>query len=253
MASLTAAAALKTLFSLLACVMAVSLVYGFATDYFVSCFDPKARWMQVGLFDFCVDVSLIAAWFFYKESRWILRLVFIFILFWFGSFTICGYIVLQLFKLSPEESSKDPFYFVLLRRQKRDAIGHTGGVSVGTTRTIYLSLACLLIGGIVFVFVTDGSPFRAEVFSPCMVPLLTDLFIHVVVFSVWVAYKESSWINALVWILLIIFFGGIALCAYVVRESLYLSSEQPAYLILFNKRGRDMTLNASLLMEHDNV
>ncbi|KAJ0683721.1 hypothetical protein HanOQP8_Chr11g0386171 [Helianthus annuus] len=87
----------------------------------------------------------------------------------------------------------------------------------------------------------------------CMVPLLTDLFIHVVVFSVWVAYKESSWINALVWILLIIFFGGIALCAYVVRESLYLSSEQPAYLILFNKRGRDMTLNASLLMEHDNV
>ncbi|KAF5779960.1 hypothetical protein HanXRQr2_Chr11g0466691 [Helianthus annuus] len=87
----------------------------------------------------------------------------------------------------------------------------------------------------------------------CMVPLLTDFFIHIVTFSVWVAYKESSWINALVWILLIIFFGGIALCAYVVRESLYLSSEQPAYLILFNKSGRDMTLDASLLMEHDNV
>ncbi|KAJ0823775.1 hypothetical protein HanLR1_Chr00c0203g0727771 [Helianthus annuus] len=41
MASLTTA--LKTLFSLLACVMSVSLVYAFATDYFLSCFDPKAR------------------------------------------------------------------------------------------------------------------------------------------------------------------------------------------------------------------
>ncbi|KAJ0823776.1 hypothetical protein HanLR1_Chr00c0203g0727781 [Helianthus annuus] len=251
MASLTTA--LKTLFSLLACVMSVSLVYAFATDYFLSCFDPKARWMQVGLFDFLRRCFAYNRLVFLQRIKMDHATCFYIMLFCFGSFTICGYIILQLFKLSPEESSKDLFYFVLVRRQKRDAIGHTGRVSVGTTRAIYLSLACLLIGAIVFVFITDGSPFRAEVFSPCMVPLLTDFFIHIVTFSVWVAYKESSWINALVWILLIIFFGGIALCAYVVRESLYLSSEQPAYLILFNKSGRDMTLDASLLMEHDNV
>lgn len=35
------------------------------------------------------------------------------------SVTTCGYIILQFFKLTPEESSKDPFYFVLARHQKR--------------------------------------------------------------------------------------------------------------------------------------
>ncbi|XP_076920676.1 uncharacterized protein LOC143581878 isoform X1 [Bidens hawaiensis] len=252
MAMLTVA--LKTLFSLLACVMAVSLVYAFSTDYFVSCFDPKARWMQVGLLEFCIDVSLIVAWFFYKESRWILRVFFMFILFWLGSFTTCGYIVLQLFKLSTEESSKDPIYFVLVRRRKSDVIGHTWRVSVVTTRTIFIFLGCLMLGSLVFVFAIDGSPFRAEVFSPCIVPLLTDfLIMRVVIFSVWVAYKESSWINAFAWILLIICFGSMALCAYVVRELFYLSPEQPVFLILFNKSGRELMLTDPLLMENDNV
>ncbi|KAI3768074.1 hypothetical protein L2E82_18506 [Cichorium intybus] len=37
----------------------------------------------------------------------------------YTSVTTRGYIVLQLFKLTPEESSKDPQYFVLLRHLKR--------------------------------------------------------------------------------------------------------------------------------------
>ncbi|KAI7755227.1 hypothetical protein M8C21_032706 [Ambrosia artemisiifolia] len=228
--------ALKTLLSLLTCVMAVALVYGFVTDHFVSCFDLKAWWMQVEAISFCINISLITAWFFYKESRWILRVVFIIIIFWGASCTICGYILLQLFKLSPEESSKDPIYFVLVRRQKRDAVGCTGRLSVVSTRIIFVSLVCLMLGILVFAFVIDGSPFRAEVLSPCMKVILIDLSIQVVVFSLWIAYKESSWINALLWIIFIICFGSIALYAYIARELFYLSPEQPVFLVLFNKK-----------------
>ncbi|KAI7736673.1 hypothetical protein M8C21_005886 [Ambrosia artemisiifolia] len=89
-----------------------------------------------------------------------------------------------------------------------------------------------MVGASVFVFVIDGSPFRAEV---------------------WIAYKESSWMNALVWILLVICFQSIALCAYVVRESFYLSPEQPSFLILFNKNGRNLMLSDPLLIEDDDV
>ncbi|XP_076947062.1 uncharacterized protein LOC143618892 [Bidens hawaiensis] len=159
-------ATLITLFSLLTCVMAVTLTYAIASDYFTSCFDPKARWMQVGLLEFLTDLSLIIAWYFYKESRWILRVIFIFLTFWFGSFIICGYIILEIFKLSPEESSKDPIKFVLVKRHKRDAIGHTWRVFVVTTRTILILLACLMLGSLVFVFTIKGSPFHAEVLSP---------------------------------------------------------------------------------------
>ncbi|XP_076947918.1 uncharacterized protein LOC143619996 [Bidens hawaiensis] len=105
-----------------------------------------------------------------------------------------------------------------------------------------------MLGSLAFVFAIDGSPFRAEVFSPCIVPLLTDfLIMRVVVFPVWVAYKESSWRNAFAWILLIICFGSMALCAYVVRELFYLSPEQPVFLILFNKSGRELMLTDPLL------
>ncbi|KAI7724992.1 hypothetical protein M8C21_021858 [Ambrosia artemisiifolia] len=164
--------ALKTLFSLLACVMAVALVYSFIKEFMH--FDPNARWGQAAFIEFCIEISFIAAWFFYKESRWILRVVFIIILFWFGSFTVCGYIILQLFKLSPEESSKDPIYFVLVRRQNRDS---NGGVSVVTAKIIFVTLGCLMLGILLYVFIIDGSPFHAQVFTPDLMlsdPLLVE-------------------------------------------------------------------------------
>nr|GEV12245.1 G-type lectin S-receptor-like serine/threonine-protein kinase At2g19130 [Tanacetum cinerariifolium] len=95
-----------------------ALTYGLLMDGFSSCIDPHARWTQVAFIDFMIDVLPIWAWFFYKESRWIIRLLYIFTVFWFGSVVICGHILMLLFKLTPEESSKDPIYFVLVRRQK---------------------------------------------------------------------------------------------------------------------------------------
>nr|XP_043614258.1 uncharacterized protein LOC122586325 [Erigeron canadensis] len=249
---------LKTLLSVLSCVMAAALAYGFIMDYFSTCFDPRARWMQVGLVDFLINVSPIMAWYFYKESRWIMRVMFMFILFWFGSVTICGYILLQFFKLSPEQTLKDPFFFALARPQNRDddvmgASNRRGGFSVVTTRIIYASLGCLMLAFPVFAWITDGSPFRAQVLSPCMVTLLTDLCIQAVVYSVWIGYKESSWINTLFWILCIVCFGSIGLCGYIVRELFYLTPDQPVYLILFNTSNRDVMLSDPLLLKNHHL
>ncbi|PWA49483.1 hypothetical protein CTI12_AA481920 [Artemisia annua] len=232
--------ALKTVFSILACVMVAALAYGLFMDGFYSCLDPHARWMQVALIGFCVDISAIGAWFFYKESRWFIRVVFCFILFWCGSATICGYIALLLFKLSPEESLKDPIYFVLAKRGKRDDVGHTRGPSVITARVIFAALGCLMVGVVIYALVGDGFPFQTRIFTPCMITTSTDNYIHVVVFSVWIAYKESSCLNTFLWIILFICFGSIALCSYILRELFYLSHDQPIYLILFNKSNRQV-------------
>ncbi|GKB03538.1 hypothetical protein Tco_0831681 [Tanacetum coccineum] len=119
-----------------------------------------------------------------------------------ASAVICGYIIMLLFKLTPEESSKDPIYFVLARRQKCDDMGYKRAPSVVTARVIVAALGCLMKGALVYAFVGDGTPFHMEVLTPCMITALTDInIIHIVVFSAWITYKESSWITAFFWAL----------------------------------------------------
>nr|KAJ0187662.1 hypothetical protein LSAT_V11C900486070 [Lactuca sativa] len=77
-----------------------------------------------------------------------------------------------------------------------DATGHKMGVSCVTSRIIISSLGCFMLGTFIYVLIVDGSPFRTQVFSTCMIGTLTDFYFNVVALSVWVAYKESSWISA---------------------------------------------------------
>ncbi|PWA73889.1 hypothetical protein CTI12_AA242470 [Artemisia annua] len=175
--------ALKTLFVILTCIMA-------------------AAWMQVAVYDVCIDLIFIAAWFFYKESSWIKTLVFSFIIFWCGrspffshlrtlflalvqcmilkgfdldfvlivrrlaTLVTCAYIAIQFFKLSPEEYSKDPLYFVLARHKKGDVMGYTRQHSVVVAKVIVVALGCSLVGYIIHAFSVDGSPFQAELLTP---------------------------------------------------------------------------------------
>nr|KAJ0210783.1 hypothetical protein LSAT_V11C400222340 [Lactuca sativa] len=75
-----------------------------------------------------------AAWIVYKESSLIKAVVLISIEIIVGSLVTCGYIALRFFKLSHEESSKDPLYFLLVRHQKRDALEHMRRPFVVTAR-----------------------------------------------------------------------------------------------------------------------
>ncbi|KAL7584670.1 hypothetical protein Lser_V15G44483 [Lactuca serriola] len=202
-------AALKTLFSLLACVMFATLLWAIAMDGLASCVDLRARWLFVAYINFYINVAVIGVWFVYKEASWMRAVVLILLEIVFGSIITSGYIVIQLFKLSHEESSKDPLYFVLVKHEKRDATGHKMGVSSVTSRIIISSLGCFMLGTFIYVLIVDGSPFRTQVFSTCMIGTLTDFYFNVVALSVWVGYKESSWISAFLWILSLICFGSI--------------------------------------------
>ncbi|CAH1441060.1 unnamed protein product [Lactuca virosa] len=192
-----------------------------------------------------VNENVLVAWVFYKESSWIKTTIFVVLI-----LLSIGYILVQFFRLSSEESSTNPLYFVLVRRHKRE---HTPGISVVTARVIFSTLACLTLGSLIYTLIKDISGSYAQVFSKCFLTDMTDLYVHAVMLSVWIAYKESSWIIASLWIILHLCFGSITLCVYVVWQLFCLSPDQPASLIIFN--GNDIHLQRSdhLLIPHANV
>nr|XP_034931238.1 uncharacterized protein LOC118061783 [Populus alba]XP_034931239.1 uncharacterized protein LOC118061783 [Populus alba]XP_034931240.1 uncharacterized protein LOC118061783 [Populus alba]XP_034931241.1 uncharacterized protein LOC118061783 [Populus alba]XP_034931242.1 uncharacterized protein LOC118061783 [Populus alba] len=110
--------------------------------------------------------------------------------------------------------------------------------AVMSARIAFSVLGFLMLGTLIFTLLTDGSPFRKELLTPWMVATLIDFYINVVALSVWVAYKESSLISGFLWILLLICFGSITTCAYVVKQLVQLTSQDPVYLILFNRGNR---------------
>ncbi|GKB85541.1 reverse transcriptase, RNA-dependent DNA polymerase [Tanacetum coccineum] len=100
------------------------------------------------------------------NKQWFNQLFGIYGDFGMTSVVICGHIVMLLFMLTPEESSKDPIYFVLARRQKWDDMGYKRAPSVVTARVIVAALGCLMIGASIYAFFGDGSPFHMEVLTP---------------------------------------------------------------------------------------
>ncbi|KAI7744140.1 hypothetical protein M8C21_009154, partial [Ambrosia artemisiifolia] len=236
-----AGVAVRTLLSVLGCLMVAVLVYTIATDGLPFRMDLLTRWMAALLIDFYINIAVIGFWVVYKESTWIMAALWLLLLICFGSVTTCAYIVFQFYKLTPEEeSSKDPFYFLLVRHQKSDVMEHRKGVSVMTARLIFALLACFMLGTLLYTLIVDGSPFRSQLYTPWVVATLIDFYINVVALSVWVAYKESSWMHAFLWILFLICFGSITTCLYIVRQLFYLSSDQPIFLILFHNNHRQV-------------
>ncbi|KAJ7006358.1 hypothetical protein NC653_005648 [Populus alba x Populus x berolinensis] len=122
----------------------------------------------------------------------------------------------------------------------RGAEQKTKQSAVVTARIAFSILGLLMLGTLIYTLITDGSPFRKELLTPWMIATLIDFYINVVALSVWVAYKESSWISAFLWILLLICFGSITTCAYIVKQLLQLTSQDPVYLILFNRGNRQV-------------
>ncbi|MFS7982887.1 hypothetical protein Hanom_Chr11g00968041 [Helianthus anomalus] len=90
----------------------------------------------------------------------------------------------------------------------RDAMRDTTRSSVVIAKVIVTAMGCYMLGLIIYAFAIDGFPFYVELLTPCMITSLIDVSIHIVVFSVWIAYKESSWTSAVFWIILLVCFSG---------------------------------------------
>ncbi|RYR36639.1 hypothetical protein Ahy_A09g041603 isoform B [Arachis hypogaea] len=234
------AVALRTLFSLLGAFMLATLLYTLFTDGSPFRKELLTPWMAATLIDFYINVVALAVWVAYKESNWISSFLWIIFLICFGSIATCSYIVLQFLKLSPQESSQDPMYYVLLRNPNKTTAAEPKRKNsfVVALRALFGILGVFMLGTIVYTLVTDGSPFRMELLTPWMAATLVDFYINVVAISVWIAYKESSWINAAFWIILLICFGSAATSTYIVWQLFQISCQDPVYLILVRHGDR---------------
>ncbi|RAL54832.1 hypothetical protein DM860_013528 [Cuscuta australis] len=234
------ATALRTSFAVLGCAAAATVIYTVVTDGLPFRIELLTPWMAATLIDFYINIFAIGTWVVYKETNWILAILWVVLLICFGSITTCGYIVLQFLKLSPAESLQDPVYFVLLRHGNMNKAERKmkSKSSVIIAKAVFIALGCLMLGTLIYTIVTDGSPFRRELLTPWLSATLVDFYVNVVALSVWVAYKESTWMSAVCWIVLLICLGSFSTCAYIAVQLFRLSSQDPISYVLFNTRNR---------------
>ncbi|WOG91603.1 hypothetical protein DCAR_0310852 [Daucus carota subsp. sativus] len=236
MANSVLAISLKSFFSALGCLMLATLIYTISIDGLPFRKDLLTPWMAATLIDFYINIVAIGVWVLYKEGNWVSGILWLVLLVCFGSITTCGYIVLQLFKLSPRDSLQDPIYFLLLHDKTQIEVEKKKIYSVVSSRVLFSVLGCIMLGTLLYTLVTDGSPFRKELFTPWMTATLIDFYINVAVLSVWVVYKESSWTSAIFWIVLLVCFGSITTCVYIVWQLFHLGPQDPVSLVLFRSK-----------------
>lgn len=73
--------------------------------------------------------------------------------------------------------------------------------------------------------------------SPWAVATLFDAYFGFITFYAWVFYKESKWSARLVWFVLVMGLGNIAMSSYVLIQLFKLRPEQPASAILLRNRA----------------
>ncbi len=69
--------------------------------------------------------------------------------------------------------------------------------------------------------------------NPWAMATLYDAYAGFITFFVWVAYKENSWWKSIVWLVLILALGNIAMSFYVLLQLFRLKSDEPASRIVW--------------------
>ncbi|KAF9603981.1 hypothetical protein IFM89_039335 [Coptis chinensis] len=175
---------LKCLFSVLLCLMLGTLIYTLCIDGLPFRKELLTPWMAATLVDFYITIFALAAWVSYKVPNWISAVVWIILFVCLGSVTTCTFILLQLFKFSPQDPSQDPMYYVLVRQDnKNDSERKKTFFSVVAARFLFTALGCLMLGTLISTILTDGSPFRKELLTPWLTATLVDFYINIVAIS----------------------------------------------------------------------
>ncbi|KAG7647253.1 hypothetical protein ISN45_At01g023070 [Arabidopsis thaliana x Arabidopsis arenosa] len=241
MATTSLVTGLKVVLPVMFCLMLATLVYTIITDGLPlpDRQDVFTPWFVTTILDFYINLVPIAVWIVYKESTWSGSILWTILLIIFGSLTTCVYLFLQLLKLTNQEASEDPMCYLLLRDSIKDGVGLRDKNSlVVTARFVFGALGCVMLGALVYTCFTYGSPFHMELLYPWMVVLLVNFYIDVAVLSVWVVYKESSWIIGILWVALLIGLGSVGTSAVIVVQLFRLSALDPLYLVLVNNSNR---------------
>jgi Protein of unknown function (DUF1475) len=81
--------------------------------------------------------------------------------------------------------------------------------------------------------ITASGPEFTWAASPWAVATLFDAYFEFVTFFVWVAFKERTLAAKLIWFILIMILGNIAMSAYVLIQLFRLKPEEPASSVLW--------------------
>ena len=66
-------------------------------------------WMRATLWDFYANVLVIFIWVCYKEKSYLLKIIWLMLLVALGSIASCAFVLIQLFRLKPNEGLKEFF------------------------------------------------------------------------------------------------------------------------------------------------
>ncbi|KAG7016393.1 hypothetical protein SDJN02_21502 [Cucurbita argyrosperma subsp. argyrosperma] len=215
----------RIVFVVLACTMATSIAYTIAIDGSPFRTENFSRLMVATIIDIYISTVAIATWISYKEPNWIASTIWI-------------------------------VFLVCLGRKGMEQ--HRKHSSVMIAKKIYSVLGCLMAVNLVYLF-SDGWPFRKEIFTPWMVTTLIDYFILVTVLSIWMFYKEESWLTAIFWIVLVQTLGSSRGCsrpsttprALCITGSLMASSAVIGWRILFILLGCTMVATLGYTLATD--
>lgn len=97
--------------------------------------------------------------------------------------------------------------------------------------TIFLWMTVLTVSTSLAVSLWDAWDSFAA--NPWAVATLYDAYFGFITFFVWVAYKERTHLSRLLWLVLILSLGNIAMSLYVLIQLFRLKPDQPAEALLW--------------------
>nr|ABK23225.1 unknown [Picea sitchensis] len=107
---------------------------------------------------------------------------------------------------------------------------------VVVARVAFLTMGFIMLITLAYTIYIDGSPFRTDLLTPWMDATLIDFYLNVAAIATWVCYRESTWIGAFTWTVLLICFGSMTTCWYIAIQLFKMSPRDPLYFVLLKER-----------------
>ncbi|CAO2826240.1 unnamed protein product [Amaranthus hypochondriacus] len=115
-------------------------------------------------------------------------------------------------------------------------------ISLAALKITFMALGTLMVATLIYTLSIDGLPFRKDLLTPWMKTTLLDFYINVTVLAVWVIYKESSWLAAVLWVILLVCLGSITTCTYIAVQLFKFSAEEsthdPMHHLLLHRQDK---------------
>ncbi|PIA25454.1 hypothetical protein AQUCO_11400018v1 [Aquilegia coerulea] len=116
-------------------------------------------------------------------------------------------------------------------------------LKLNVLRSLFIILGCFMVATLIYTLYIDGLPFRKDLLTPWMAATLVDFYITILALAAWVFYKVPNWIIAVLWIILLVCFGSITTCAFILLQLFTFSPQDPSQDPMHNVLVRQHSKN----------